>query len=198
MRCQVCPIAHIPNSIFCDECGAYLPKGKKLDTEPLEVKEIRWMGEAQYSRAQDVHPDDTHPEDIHPKDMYPQDTYQPNGRPLTIRLRISSCVANRNQFRELQISLAKPTRLGRADPAHGIFPEVDLTQDLAKEHGVSRQHACIFQEDTTVQIEDLGSINGTLLNEARLDPFIAETLKDGDQFQMGNLLIEVSFEYWPD
>jgi pSer/pThr/pTyr-binding forkhead associated (FHA) protein len=107
-------------------------------------------------------------------------------------------VANRHQFRELQVSLTKPTRLGRADPAHGIFPELDLTQDLAREHGISRQHACIFQEDTTVKLEDLGSINGTLLNGARLDPFIPETLKDGDQFQLANLLLEVSFEYWPD
>jgi hypothetical protein len=193
MRCQVCPITHVPNSIFCDECGAYLLKGKMLDTEPLEVKKIRWMGEAQRGRAED-----THPEDMYPEDKHPGDTHQLDSRPLTIRLRISSCVANRSQFRELQVSLAKPTRLGRADPARGIFPEVDLTQDLAREYGVSRQHACIFQEDTTVKLEDLGSINGTLLNEARLDPFIAETLRHGDQFQLANLLLEVSFEYWPD
>jgi pSer/pThr/pTyr-binding forkhead associated (FHA) protein len=40
-------------------------------------------------------------------------------------------------------------------------------------------------------VEDLGSTNGTLLNGIRLDPYMPETLKDGDQLQLGKLLIEV-------
>jgi pSer/pThr/pTyr-binding forkhead associated (FHA) protein len=82
---------------------------------------------------------------------------------------------------------------------HDIFPQVDLTQvdltqDLGREQGVSREHTCIFQQGNSVKVEDLGSTNGTLLNGERLDPYMAETLEDGDQFQMGELLIEVSFE----
>lgn len=175
MRCQVCPITHVPNSIFCDECGEYLLEGKVLDTEPLDVTRITWLGKAGYSRA--------------------GDTNQPDSRPLTIRLLIGPCVGEGHRVRELQVSLARPLHLGRADPTHHIFPEVDLTQDLAREHGVSRQHACIFRQGTTVKLEDLGSINGTLLNGDRLAPFISETLENGDQIQMGQLLIEVSFEY---
>jgi len=103
-------------------------------------------------------------------------------------------MGNRTQTRDLQVSLAKPIRLGRTDPTHDIFPEVDLTQDLGREHGVSREHTRIFQQGNSVKVEDLGSTNGTLLNGERLDPYMAETLEDGDQFQMGELLIEVSFE----
>ena len=175
MRCQVCPITHVPNSIFCDECGVYLLQGKVLDTEPLDVTRITWLGEAWCSHA--------------------EETNQSNKKPLTIRLRIGPCVGKGHHVRELQVSLARPIRLGRADPAHDIFPEVDLTQDLAREHGVSRQHTRIFRQGSTVKLEDLGSINGTLLNGDRLAPFISETLKHGDQFQMGQLLIKVSFEY---
>jgi len=94
----------------------------------------------------------------------------------------------------LQVRLVKPIRLGRIDPVYDIFPEVDLTQDLGREQGVSREHTRIFQQGDTVKMEDLGSTNGTLLNGERLDPYIPETLRDGDQFQMGELLVEVSFE----
>jgi pSer/pThr/pTyr-binding forkhead associated (FHA) protein len=153
----------------------YLLKGKVLDTEPLDVTGITWLGEARCSRA--------------------EETVQSNSRPLTIRLRIGPCVGKDHQIRELEVSLAKPIRLGRADPAHDIFPEVDLTQDLARERGVSRRHTCIFRQGSTVKLEDLGSINGTLLNGDRMAPFISEILKDGDQFQMGQLLITVSFGY---
>jgi len=175
MRCPVCPVSHVPNSIFCDECGAYLPKGKELATHPLDVTQIKWLGDDRGSHARDIELRDF-------------------AKTRTIRLRIGSATENGNQIRELQISLAKPVRLGRNDPKHDIFPEVDLTQDLAREHGVSREHTCIFQQGNTVKMEDLGSTNGTLLNGERLDPYIAEALRDGDQFQMGKLLIAVSFE----
>jgi pSer/pThr/pTyr-binding forkhead associated (FHA) protein len=46
-------------------------------------------------------------------------------------------------------------------------------------------------------VEDLGSTNGTLLNGERLSPYIPEILKDGDQLQLGKLLIEVCLEPHP-
>jgi hypothetical protein len=174
MRCTVCPISHVPNSIFCDECGAYLLQGKELSTNPLDITQLKWLGDAKGPRA--------------------SDTSLLGTRPLTIRLRITSRMGNHNQARELQVSLAKPIRLGRTDPMLNIFPEVDLTQDLGREQGVSREHTRIFQQGNSVKVEDLGSTNGTLLNGKRLDPYMPETLEDGDQFQMGELLTEVSFE----
>ena len=40
-------------------------------------------------------------------------------------------------------------------------------------------------------VEDLGSINGTFINGKRLAPYLPEALHDGDQLQLGKLLIEV-------
>jgi pSer/pThr/pTyr-binding forkhead associated (FHA) protein len=174
MRCTVCPITHVPNSIFCDECGSYLLQGKELSTDPIDIRQLKWLGDAEHPRA--------------------SDTNLPDIRPPTIRLRIGPRVGRSNQARELQISLTKPIRLGRTDPMHDVFPEVDLTQDLGREHGVSRLHICIFRQGNTVKVEDLGSTNGTLLNGERLDPYMPETLSDGDQFQLGELLIGVGFE----
>jgi pSer/pThr/pTyr-binding forkhead associated (FHA) protein len=93
--------------------------------------------------------------------------------------------------RELEVSLAKSIRLGRSDPTQNMLPEVDLSDDLAMEHGVSREHLGIFCRGTDVMVEDLGSTNGTLLNGNRLDPYMPEPLKNGDQLQLGRLLVEV-------
>jgi pSer/pThr/pTyr-binding forkhead associated (FHA) protein len=110
--------------------------------------------------------------------------------PLTVHLRISQG----DQERELEVPLTKAIRLGRMDPLQDIYPEVDLTEDLALDHGVSREHACIFRRNEIVVVEDLGSTNGTLLNGDRLAPFLPQLLKDGDQLQLGKLLIEVHFK----
>ena len=92
---------------------------------------------------------------------------------------------------EMEISLARPIHLGRVDPIHHIFPEIDLTGFQGKEQGVSREHACIVRRGDSVEIQDLASTNGTLLNGRRLAPYAAATLKDGDRLQLGKLLIEV-------
>jgi pSer/pThr/pTyr-binding forkhead associated (FHA) protein len=120
----------------------------------------------------------------------------------SIRLRISARSPDRpegikSQMRELEIALIKPIRLGRIDPKEGVYPEVDLTDESAKEHGVSREHACIFRRGNIVEVEDMGSTNGTLLNGTRLAPYNPTLLNDGDQLQLGNLLIEVSFKVHP-
>jgi pSer/pThr/pTyr-binding forkhead associated (FHA) protein len=115
------------------------------------------------------------------------DATLPATGPLSIRLIIGKGARQR----ELEVFLVRPVRLGRSDPAQNIFPEVDLTDDLAMESGVSREHAAILGRGGTIMVEDLGSTNGTLLNGKRLDPYMPETLQHGDQLQLGTLLVEV-------
>ncbi len=173
IQCPVCRIVYISNTIFCPECGAYLLAEEKLDTDPMEAAQIRWAREANEAQAKDLGLLDA--------------------RPLTIRLRIGQG----DRPRVLEVSLVKPVRFGRNDPAVHVFPEIDLTAGQGKEYGVSRQHACIFQRGDIVEIQDLASTNGTLLNGERLAPYVSEPLKDGDQLQLGKLLIEVSFVSQP-
>jgi pSer/pThr/pTyr-binding forkhead associated (FHA) protein len=111
---------------------------------------------------------------------------------LTVRLRISQD----DRPRELEVPVTKPVRLGRMDPLQDIYPEVDLTEDMASDYGVSREHASIFRRGDHVEVEDLGSTNGTLLNGDRLSPFLPHHLEDGDQLQLGRLLIEVHFKIY--
>jgi pSer/pThr/pTyr-binding forkhead associated (FHA) protein len=168
IQCPVCRIVYISNTIFCPECGAYLLPEAKLDTDPMEAAQIRWPREADEAQARDAG--------------------TPDAKPLTLRLRIGQG----DWARTLEVSLVKPIRLGRNDPAGHVFPEIDLTSGHGRQYGVSRQHACIFQRGETIEVQDLASTNGTLLNGERLAPYVPEPLKDGDQLQLGKLLIEVS------
>jgi pSer/pThr/pTyr-binding forkhead associated (FHA) protein/AAA+ ATPase superfamily predicted ATPase len=110
------------------------------------------------------------------------------GAALAIRLRIG------DQRREVEIPVLQVIHLGRLDLASDIFPEVNLTDDGGMEKGVSRRHARILKREGLVLIEDLGSINGTLVNGKRLAPYIPERLYTGDLLQLGKLLIEVEFK----
>jgi hypothetical protein len=181
-QCPTCHATFVTNTIFCGECGAYLPKTKELRTEPLEAGQIPWIED-------DASLFDTDADLLDP-DL------------LTIRLRISPLFRSRDrpngrdgQPRELQIALIKPIRLGRVDPKESVYPEVDLTD--AKKDGVSREHACIYRRGHAVEVEDLGSTNGTQLNGSRLAPYKPASLNDGDLLQLGNLLVEVSFDVHP-
>ncbi len=89
---------------------------------------------------------------------------------------------------ELNISfdLQKESNLvGRSDPQSNIFPEVDLSKfDL--ETKVSRRHARIWREGETFLIEDLNSVNGTVINDAvRLAPRQPRVLESGDKLRLG-------------
>ena len=177
VQCPVCRVTYVANTVFCAECGLYLADHQRPGTDPLETAEVPWM------------------DDLAGADL--QEANAPQTGPLSIRLRVNCPPCELEppaRPRHLEITLIKPVRLGRMDPLHDIYPEIDLTDDLAIEYGVSREHACIFRKGSGVVIEDLGSTNGTLLNGERLAPYLPAPLKHGDQLQLGKLLIEVSFE----
>jgi hypothetical protein len=174
VQCPVCRVTFVANTLFCTECGLYLPKGDQLNTEPLEREQVKWGGEA-------------------PSHLHLTDRELPEPELLTLRL----LVRHGDQATALRVELLKPVRLGRMDPRADIFPEVDLTDCMGQEAGVSREHACIFRRGNIIEVEDLGSTNGTLVNGERLSPYIPEILKDGDRLQLGKLLIEVCLELHP-
>lgn len=69
--------------------------------------------------------------------------------------------------------LSEPTiSVGRADSCHISFDDIT----------VSRHHSEIFRQDGTHFIRDLGSLNGTYVNQRRVD--VVE-LRQGDEVQIG-------------
>jgi pSer/pThr/pTyr-binding forkhead associated (FHA) protein len=70
-------------------------------------------------------------------------------------------------------------------------PEVNLTPYLAFTYGISRLHASIKIRDSSIYIADLGSSNGTQINEEQITPHQDHLLKDGDVITLGRFQIQV-------
>ena len=76
-------------------------------------------------------------------------------------------------------------KIGTADPHSNIFPEIDLSR-FDVETKVSRRHARIWLEGETFLVEDLGSVNGTVINDSvRLAPRQPRVLDSGDKLRLG-------------
>ena len=79
--------------------------------------------------------------------------------------------------------------LGRTDPLSNIFPEVDLSR-FDPQTKVSRRHARIWREGETFMVEDLGSVNGTVVNDViRLEPRQPRPLDSGDRIRLGETTV---------
>lgn len=81
--------------------------------------------------------------------------------------------------------------VGRADPARGFTPEVDLTP-LDTERTLSRRHARIHWRDDGVYVrEESAARNGTFVNGRRLGAGEEVKLQDTDRVRFG--LVETVF-----
>jgi DNA-binding winged helix-turn-helix (wHTH) protein len=76
-------------------------------------------------------------------------------------------------------------RLDEGENVVGREPSCPVWLD---ESGVSRRHARLSLEGAGATVEDLGSKNGTWLNDSRLDGPAA--LRDGDRLQFGPVSLE--------
>jgi pSer/pThr/pTyr-binding forkhead associated (FHA) protein len=79
-----------------------------------------------------------------------------------------------------------PVRIGRASSSRGLSPEIDLTGPPL-DPAVSHLHAQLLRHDEGWVVVDLGSANGTRLNDAA-EPLEAETeipVKPGDRIHLG-------------
>jgi pSer/pThr/pTyr-binding forkhead associated (FHA) protein len=75
--------------------------------------------------------------------------------------------------------------LGRFDPYTHTTPDVDLSFEDEQERGVSRRHASISGWRGQYQITDLGSSNGTWVNDKRLQLHERQRLQVGDEVRLG-------------
>jgi hypothetical protein len=93
------------------------------------------------------------------------------------------------------IHVTQKVSLGRSSSRSALQPLVDLAPYGAYQFGVSRMHAAIHRnKNNELVVEDLGSSNGSMLNNTRLDPFVPVLLKSGDHIKLAELDIEVFFE----
>jgi FHA domain len=80
-----------------------------------------------------------------------------------------------------------PIRIGRSRGADGVRPEIDLAGS-PEDPGISRLHAVLERsDDGSYILRDLGSTNGTLLNDdpQPVDSQVGVPLSEGDRIRIG-------------
>lgn len=80
--------------------------------------------------------------------------------------------------------------VGRVSKGQSILPDVDLEPYQAFKEGVSRLHARIKVEPQAMWITDLGSANGTQVNNQKLTPHQDFPLNNKDVMRLGRLNIQ--------
>ncbi len=86
------------------------------------------------------------------------------------------------------------TTIGRADPVTGILPDVDLTP-VDNNRSVSRRHAKIIHSGDDYHIlEEVGTVNGTYVNDQRIPTGVPVTLHHGDLVKIGLISMKAVFE----
>lgn len=95
--------------------------------------------------------------------------------------------------RSLRIAPKEKLTIGRVDQGNPSQPDVDLVPYGALENGVSRLHASLEMRNDTLLICDLGSSNGTFVNNIRLPAHQPHLLRDGDEVRFGKLVAYLHF-----
>jgi len=83
--------------------------------------------------------------------------------------------------------------IGRSDSNRNVYPDIDLGPYQAQKQGVSRLHARLIARDNRITIEDLGSSNGTFINNQYLKPYVPYRVRESDVLRLGRLELQVHF-----
>jgi len=79
--------------------------------------------------------------------------------------------------------------VGRVDRVTGAVPDIDLSDEDPKRF-ISRRHAKIVkQEEEFLLVEEIGTVNGTFLNDQRLATGTPVPLKNGDTLTFANITL---------
>ncbi|MBN1429743.1 MAG: protein kinase [Anaerolineae bacterium] len=94
----------------------------------------------------------------------------------------------------LSIPLTRPDMvIGRSHPRDSATPDIDLwTLGIEDARTASRRHCRIFQNGADYFIEDLGSMNGTFLNDQQIQAGDTHPLKEGDRVTAGRVQLTFS------
>lgn len=111
--------------------------------------------------------------------------------PPPVRAALAALAANAERLRhessgiEFPLSAGAETMIGRRDPVTGIFPEVDLSP-VDPQRAVSRRHAKILRREGKFYLsEEIGTMNGTFVNQARLEKGVPAEVRSGDELRFG-------------
>jgi len=168
ITCPHCGNKELEGALFCKECGSQL----LIETNGLGTTETGMRSK----------PD---PFQMNQQSEYaPEYSYSPSSDAL-----MTLHVADHNAY--IPIMEEGEVILGRSSEGQSMIPDIDLRKFKAFQSGVSRMHAAIRLFRNQILISDLGSSNGTSVNDTKLEPYSPHPLKNGDKVTLGRMRIEV-------
>ena len=184
---RVCPNCGHRNRrgvIFCEECGIQVGTGAPPLSAQLATVQIGdHTGDTDENIVETVQMEGVKA-DIRPGTS----VFEPN---MVLRLEIEGV----NEPLFLRPFDKKQIIFGRQDLDNAANnPDVDLMPYGGYNKGISRRHAALLLKGKRLSLIDLDSSNGTFLNEDSLEPHEPYQLRDGDDIQMGNLLMHITFQ----
>lgn len=111
-----------------------------------------------------------------------------NKKKLTVRL------ISLTEGWEVRLLVEDDAIIGREDPLSGFKPHLDLSDKGGLEKGISRKHLRLFRQGDRLYAEDLGSSNGSFINNRRLSPFVPEPIASGDELRLGGEILRIFLE----
>jgi hypothetical protein len=166
--CLQCGHTNPHGALYCEECFALL-----LDTHPVSSRTTAFDG-----ASLDV--------PVPKQSLEASERFAHVGKlnPHTIALYVGS------RSEPLIVVVVHHAILGRMAP-HDAQVRVDLTHYGAMDKGVSRQHVILKRANNGLVVEDLGSSNGTWLNDERLQPHQPAPIATGARLRLGQLELEI-------
>lgn len=80
--------------------------------------------------------------------------------------------------------------IGRVSDGQSILPDIDLAPFDGYSQGVSRLHVTVKLRDGQVFVEDLGSSNGTRINNTKIPSLVDYMIQHGDVISLGRFKIQ--------
>jgi hypothetical protein len=167
IHCKECNATQYEGALFCNECGSFLTQEQRETTDVLPFANFQ-----------------THLPPALPNDFRPETLTNPKNITFVIP----------QQRKRHVVALTSQIRIGRKGQEFDERPELDLSENEAAELGVSRMHAIIQWSNYGLVVLDLGSTNGTLLNNSRLPAQRPFPLQSGDELRLSELLVHVFFD----
>jgi hypothetical protein len=161
--CPSCNYEEPEGAIFCSECGTKLIGSDGLSTATIQATDSRFAEE---------------------------DTEHKPDAPLPVsEAQVSLHIIRTGQI--LPLIGREEYTLGRISKGQSILPDIDLSPYDAYSQGVSRLHATLKVKDSRFYIEDLGSSNGTRINNKKIVSHDDQLIHHGDVIALGRFKIQM-------
>ncbi|RMF46900.1 MAG: FHA domain-containing protein [Anaerolineae bacterium] len=179
ITCPQCKHQEPEGAFFCSECGARLIRLNGLQTH--SISQNNGTPTTTYPAPERTGMED---DPIKAASITPEKI----GEGVTVSLRVLPSGDTIPLEGQVEFTV------GRTSRGQSIIPDVDLSPFDAYAKGVSRLHAALRVENGEISLMDLGSVNGTFINQTKIPPNMYRRLQPGDIISLGKLRLQLVIE----